>query len=108
MKQKFELGTKVWCFKQQGKDLVKMFGIVQCAEIDASGFIFYKIAILNGDEVKQVMANHASIALLEPEIEEKMELYQEFQAQQKALFEERIGKPEFFPDYIEKELTKGV
>lgn len=106
MKQKFELGQKVWAFKQQGKELVKMTGVIQSAEIDASGYVFYKVAVLNGDEVKQVMANHASVALSEQELDEKMELYQEFQAQQKALFEERIGKPEFFPNFIEKNLTK--
>ena len=106
MLQKYELGTKVWCFKQQGKELIKMAGVIQCAEIDGSGFVFYKVAFISGDEVKSVMANHASIALSETELNKKMELYHEFQEQQKALFEERIGKPEFTPDYIAKALKE--
>lgn len=106
--QKFELGQKVWAFKQQGKELVKSFGVIQAAEIDQSGFVFYKVAVIAGDEIKPVMANHASIALSEPEIDKKIALYHEFQEQQKALFEERIGKPEFAPDYIAKQFTKGA
>lgn len=106
MLQQYELGQKIWAFKQQGRDLIKMAGVIQCAEIDQSGFIFYKVAILSGDEVKSVMANQASIALTEEDIDAKMALYHEFQEQQKALFEERIGKPEFAPDYIEK-ILKG-
>jgi hypothetical protein len=106
MLQKYELGTKVWCFKQQGKDLLKMNGVIQCAEIDGSGFVFYKIAILAGDEIKSIMANHASIAVSEVELDKKMALYHEFQEQQKALFEERIGKPEFTPNYIESKLKE--
>ena len=107
MKQKFELGTKVWAFKQQGKDLVKSFGVIQSAEIDASGFLFYKVAIVVGNEVKSIMANHASIALSETEIDKKMALYHDFQEQQRKLFEERIGYPEFTPGYIEKSLAEG-
>ena len=42
MKQKFNLGDTVWAFKQQGKELKKAYGVVQSAEIDASGFVFYK------------------------------------------------------------------
>lgn len=106
MLQKYELGTKVWCFKQQGKDLVKMSGVIQSAEIDASGFVFYKVAILSGEEIKSVMANHASIAMSESELDTKISLYHEFQEQQKALFEERIGKPEFAPDYIAGKLKE--
>lgn len=103
--QKFELGQKVWCFKQQGKDLFKAFGVIQSAEIDASGFIFYKVAIMVNNEVKSLMANHASIALTEEEIDAKMAFYHEFQEQQKQLFEEKIGAPEFLPGYIEQTLA---
>ena len=106
-KQQYELGTKVWVFKQQGKDLVKSFGVIQSAEIDSSGFLFYKVAIVVGNEVKSIMANHASIAASEEEIDKKMALYHDFQEQQKALFEERIGAPEFTPGYVELKLAEG-
>lgn len=100
MKQKFNLGDKVWAFKQQGRELVKWAGIIQSAEIDASGFIFYKVAVKEADKVNFIMANHASIALTEQEIDEKMAFYHEFQEQQRKLFEEKIGAPEFIPEYI--------
>lgn len=108
MKQKFELGQKVWAFKQQGKDLIKLSGIIQAAEIDQSGFVFYKVAVVAGEEIKPIMANHASVALTETEIDDKIKLYHEFQEQQKKLFEERIGCPEFEPDYVTKQLTEGA
>lgn len=113
MKQKYELGTKVWAFKQQGKDLVKSFGVIQSAEIDGSGFIFYNIAILTPAKdgsitVAKIMANHASIALTEPEIDVKIAEYHKFQEEQKKLFEEKIGAPEFAPDYIQEKLAEGV
>ncbi len=112
MKQKFELGQEVWAFKQQGKDLVKSCGIVQTAELDASGFVFYKIAILTntkeGIGVGSIMANHASIATTEAEIDEKIAVYHEFQEQQKKLFAERIGVAEFEPDYINETLMARI
>lgn len=107
MKQKFELGQKIWAFKQQGKDLVKWEGVIQSAEIDASGFIFYKVAVADEGKINFIMANHASMALTEEEIDEKMAFYHEFQEQQKKLFEEKIGAPEFMPEYIAHELDKG-
>lgn len=100
MKQKFNLGDTVWAFKQQGRELVKWAGVIQSAEIDASGFIFYKVAVKEADKVNFIMANHASIALTEQEIDEKMAFYHEFQEQQRKLFEEKIGAPEFIPEYI--------
>lgn len=110
MKQLYELGQKVWCFKQQGKDLIKAFGVVQTAELDQSGFIFYKIAFLAkvGEEVsiKQITANHASIALTEEDIDKKMATYHKFQEEQKKAFEDTFGANEFDPDYIAKELAK--
>ena len=99
-KQQYELGQKVWAFKQAGKTLVKWTGVIQCAEIDASGFIFYKVAVKEGDKINFIMANHASIALTEEEIDKKMAFYHEFQEQQRKLFEESVGAPEFIPEYI--------
>lgn len=112
MKQKFELGTKVWAFKQQGKELKKVFGVVQSAEIDASGFVFYKISTLvktkEGVSVGSITANHASIALTEEEINAMIDTYHKFQAEQKKAFEATFGGNEFEPDFIEKTLTQGV
>lgn len=112
MKQKFELGQKVWAFKQQGKELKKVFGIVESAQIDASGFVFYKISTLvqtkEGISVGSITANHASIATTESEINEMIETYHKFQEEQKAQFNKIFGGNEFEPNYIETELTKGV
>jgi hypothetical protein len=109
--QKFELGQKVWAFKQQGDTLKKAFGIIQSAEIDDSGFIFYKVSLLvqtkDGIQVTSITANHASIALSEEEIDKMIQTYHEFQEEQKKQFETIFGGSEFPRDYIEKELTKG-
>lgn len=112
-KQQYELGTKVWAFKQYGqkKELFKAFGVIRSAEIDPTGYVFYNISTLQQTKegIKQVdiLANHASIAMSEAEIDKKMALYHEFQEQQKALFEDRIGAPEFTPGYVEQKLTEG-
>lgn len=112
MKQKFELGQKVWAFKQQGKELKKVFGIVESAQIDASGFVFYKISTLvqtkDGINVGSITANHASIALTESDIDTMIETYHKFQEEQKIAFEKTFGGNEFEPNYIETELTKGA
>ena len=112
MKQKFNLGDAVWAFKQQGKELKKVYGVVQSAEIDASGFIFYKISTLvktkEGISVGSITANHASIALTEEEINKMIETYHTFQEAQKKAFEETFGGNEFEPDFIEKILKQGV
>lgn len=112
MKQKFELGQTVWVFKQFGKDLKKTCGIVQTAELDASGFIFYKVAVLQqtkeGIGITNITANHASIANTEEEIDKMITIYHDFQEKQKQEFENTFGANEFEPDFIEKTLTKGV
>lgn len=112
MKQKFELGQKVWGFKQQGKELKKAFGIIESVEIDASGFVFYKIATLvktkEGVSVGSIMVNHASIATSEEEIDKMIATYHAFQEEQKKLFESTFGGNEFEPDFIAKALTQGV
>lgn len=112
MKQKFELGQKVWAFKQQGKELKKVFGVVESAQIDASGFVFYKIATLvqtkEGINVGSIMANHASIATSEEEIDKMIAVYHQFQEEQKKAFEETFGGNEFEPDYIATTLTQGA
>lgn len=112
MKQKFELGQKVWAFKQVAKELKKAFGIIQTAELDASGFIFYKVAVLQktpeGVKVGNITVNHASVATTEKEIDEMMATYHKFQEEQKELFNKTFGGNEFEPNYIETELTKGA
>ncbi len=109
MKQQFELGQEVWAFKQQGESLVKAHGIVQQAEIDKSGYLFYKVATAKKDEHGNIVpmiltANHASLAETEAELDKKIETYAKFQAEQKTKFEEQFGKPEFEPNEIENRL----
>lgn len=112
MKQKFNLGDAVWAFKQQGKELKKVYGVVQSAEIDASGFVFYKISTLvqtkEGISIGSITANHASIAYTEEEINKMIDTYHAFQEAQKQAFEETFGGNEFEPDFIEKILKQGV
>lgn len=112
MKQQFELGQKVWAFKQQGKEMKKVFGVVQSAEIDASGFVFYKIATLvktkEGISVGNITANHASIATSEEQIDKMIETYKQFQAEQKKAFEDTFGGNEFEPDFIATTLSQGA
>lgn len=112
MKQKFNLGDTVWAFKQQGKELKKAYGVVQSAEIDDSGFIFYKVSTLvqtkEGIAVSSITVNHASIAHTEEEINKMIETYHTFQENQKKIFEETFGGNEFEPGFIEKILKQGV
>lgn len=110
MLQKYELGTKVWCFKQQGQGIVKAFGIVQAVELDKSGYFFYKIMtgkMVNGEfQTTLITANHASLAHTESELDEKIEKYTQFQNEQKKKFEDNFGVPEFTPDYVESTLKE--
>lgn len=110
--QEFELGQKVWAFKQIAKELKKVCGFVQSIELDASGFIFYKVAVLQktkeGVNVTTISANHASIANTEEEIDAMMAKYHKFQEEQKELFNKTFGANEFEPNYIETALTKGA
>lgn len=111
--QKFELGQIVWAFKQQGQAIVKACGIIQQAEIDKSGYVFYKVATGKLDEKGQLQtalltANHASLAATEAEIDAKIAEYASFQDAQKKVFEEKFGVPEFEPDEIETRLKQGA
>lgn len=113
MKQKFQLGDAVWAYKQQSKEqLVKVHGIVQSVEIDPSGFIFYKVVTLQqtkeGLKPVSIMANHASMALLEPEIDTMIETYKKFQEEQREKFNATFGANEFEPNFVDNELMKGV
>lgn len=112
MKQKFNLGDAVWAFKQQGKDLKKAYGVVQSAEIDESGFVFYKVSTLvktkDGISVGSITVNHASIAYTEEEIDKMISTYHTFQENQKKVFEETFGGNEFEPGFIEKTLKQGI
>lgn len=112
MKQKFNLGDKVWAFKQQGKELKKAYGVVQSAEIDDSGFVFYKVSTLvktkEGISIGSITVNHASIAYTEEEINKMIDTYHTFQENQKKVFEKTFGGNEFEPGFIEKILKEGV
>ena len=110
--QQYELGQAVWAFKQQGQSLVKVHGIVQQAELDKSGYIFYKVASAKKGadgklETFVITANHASLAATEEELNVKVENYNTFQNEQRKVFEEKFGKPEFEPDEIDMRLQKG-
>lgn len=110
--QKYELGQTVWCFKQQGRELVKAFGVIQQVELDKSGYIFYKILtgkVVDGElQTTLITANHASLAASEAELDVKITEYSAFQNEQKKVFEEKFGKPEFEPDILEIKLAKGA
>lgn len=110
MKQQYNLGDKVFAFKQQGQGIVKAFGIVQAVELDKSGYIFYKIMtgkMVNGEfQTTLITANHASLAHSEPELDIKIEKYTQFQNEQKKKFEDNFGVPEFTPDYVESTLKE--
>ena len=111
--QQFELGQAVWAFKQQGQSLVKVHGIVQQVELDKSGYIFYKVASAkkgaNGElETFIITANHASLAATEAELDVKVEKYSKFQEEQKKVFEEKFGTPEFESDEIDTRLQGGL
>ena len=54
------------------------------------------------------MANHASIATSEEEIDKMIAVYHQFQEEQKKAFEETFGGNEFEPDYIATTLTQGA
>ena len=114
MAQLYGLGQKVWAFKQAGskEKLQKKQGIVQSIELDDSGFLFYKIAVTvttpEGVKVSSIMANNASVALTEEDIDRKIESYHNFQEEQKKVFEERFGGPDFEQNYINEELAKLI
>jgi len=114
MSQLYGLGQKVWAFKQAGsrEKLQKKYGIVQSIELDDSGFIFYKIAVTvktpEGIKVSSIMANNASVSLTEEDIEKKIKAYHDFQEEQKKVFEERFGAPDFGQNYINDTLVEMI
>lgn len=109
--QKYKLGQKVWAFKQQGDDFVKTSGVIQMAEINKSGYIQYEISacnILPTGEVKEfkILANHASMAETEPEIDEKIKKYHEWAEAQKEDYNNTFGAPEFNPQDIARDIAE--
>lgn len=111
MKQQYELGQKVWAFKQEGNGFLKACGIVHMAEINKSGYIQYQIkchtqTITGEDKEFTIIANHASMAHSEPEVEQKIKKYYEWSEAQKKDYEKVFGAPEFDTKELEQERGK--
>ena len=100
--QQYELGQKVWAFKQEGDDkFVKTSGVIKMAEINKSGYVQYQILSFVLDPMTQkpkdytILANHASLAATEEEIDAKIKKYFDWAEKQKKEYEENFGTPEF-------------
>ena len=109
MKQIYELGQVVWAFKQQGDDFVKTSGVIRMAEINTSGYVQYQIKCMsilpNGDKKDYtILANHASLASTEAEIDEKIKKYNDWAEAQKKDYESNFGAPEFDLAVIDNEI----
>ena len=106
MNQIYALGTGVWCFKQQGDGFVKTSGIVRMAEINKSGYIQYEIDTTvetpEGFKKVKILANHASMAFTESEVDEKIKKYNDWEKVQKEDYEKHFGKPDFDMEALEK------
>lgn len=107
MKQVYELGQKVWAFKQEGEGFVKTSGVIRMAEINKSGYVQYQIkcmAELPTGELKEytILANHASMACTEEEIDIKIKKYHDWSEAQKVDYEKVFGVPEFDVKEINK------
>lgn len=90
-KQLFELGEKVCVFKMQNDQPTRACGTITTAEINSGGYIQYTIQTENGP----FLANHASVARTDKELDIKIKKYIEYITAQKKIFEEKFGKPEF-------------
>lgn len=106
MKQIYELGQIVWAFKQQGEDYVKTSGIVRQAEINKSGYVQYQIESLVNGQTVHVLANHASMACSEEEINMKIKKYNDWSQAQKVEYEKIFGCPEFNTELISGTLVE--
>lgn len=111
MKQQFELGTLVWAFKHDGDKFLKATGVVKLAEINKSGYVQYQIstqATLPTGEVKEIpiLANHASMALTESEIDAKIKQYHDWLEENKASYEKVFGAPEYDPKELDKKIAE--
>lgn len=101
MKQKYELGQKVYVFRANKGELHAARGIVHVAEVDKSGYILYTIQVEVGPDQKDTWrANHASIALSEEELKVKMDAYEKFNQEQKEKYNKIFGSPDFNPEDI--------
>lgn len=100
MKQQYNLGDKVFAFKQQGDGFVKACGVIVKAEINTGGYIQYEIKcqtkLPNGDlKDYTIYANHASMAGSETEIDAKIKKYKDWSDAQKIDYEQNFGVPEY-------------
>lgn len=106
MKQIYELGQVVWAFKQQGENFVKTSGIVRQAEINKSGYVQYQIESLVSGQTVHILANHASMACTEEEIDIKIKKYHDWSEAQKLEYEKIFGCPEFNNEIISGTLVE--
>lgn len=108
MKQKFELGTKVYVFRTQKGKVSKGVGIIKIAEINTAGYIQYSVDVItikDGKPTKDLwVVNHASMATTQTELDKKADTYAEFNKQQHDRYIELFGAPEFDIKEIEKQL----
>lgn len=111
MKQIYELGETVWAFKQEGDNFVKTSGIIRMAEINKSGYVQYQVkacSILPTGEAKEftILANHASLARTEEEINAKIKKYYDWSEAQKKDYNETFGAAEYDVKEIEERAAK--
>lgn len=101
MKQQYELGQQVYVFKTLKGDVACGRGVIHLAEINTAGYVQYSVKVEKADGTKDSwLVNHASIAVTEEELKEKVNKYEQFNAEQKAKYIELFGAPEFNPEEI--------
>lgn len=110
-KQIYKLGETVWAFKQEGDNFAKTSGIIRMAEINKSGYIQYQVkatTILPTGELKEftVLANHASLAYTEEEIDAKIKKYYDWSEAQKIDYNKTFGEPEYDTKEIEERVVE--
>lgn len=101
MKQLYALGQKVYIFRAHKGEISMGRGIIHLAEINTSGYIQYSVKVFLPDgNTDTWVANHASIAETENEIQAKADTYKRFNEEQKKKYVELFGAPEFDPTKI--------
>lgn len=101
MKQQYELGQVVYVFRTLKGEVAAAKGIIHLAEINTSGYVQYSVKVTKTDGTKDTwLVNHASIALTEEDLKEKIETYVKFNEEQKAKYIELFGAPEFNAEEI--------
>lgn len=101
MKQQYELGQVVYVFRILKGEVAAAKGIIHLAEINSSGYVQYSVKVTKADGTKDTwLVNHASIAVTEEDLKEKIGTYVKFNEEQKAKYVELFGAPEFNAEEI--------